>query len=266
MPRRLARLAPAALLLSAATATAAHAQFGPGRGGRGGDRPSPDSAAGRLARDPSTINTVDVILEKRADLGLTGEQVARVNVAKGRRDAAVDTLRTQAEALRPPTDPNAWTTMSDSEKVAMRDRIRARAATLRAQRDAEARAREEALAALTPDQAARAVQMEENMRRAAFAAQRFGGGSWRAVASDVATEVPCLQLSSEHAHRRLGWRPRLTIEQAVVWAIDGYRAMLQQQDAHWLIEQIHAYEALPAARPFCDQVPLPRAEPAHAYA
>jgi predicted Fe-S protein YdhL (DUF1289 family) len=178
MPARLTRLAPAALLLCAA-ATAAHAQYGPGRGGRGGDRPSPDSAAGRLARDPSTINTVDVILEKRADLGLSGEQAARVSAAKARRDAAVDTLRAQAEALRPPTDPNAWTTMSDSEKVAMRGRIRARGATLRAQRDAEARAREEALSALTPDQAARAVQMEDNMRRAASAAQRFGGAASR---------------------------------------------------------------------------------------
>lgn len=173
------RLAPVALLLALAAAHPARAQYSGGRGGRGG-RPAggaEDSAAARSARDPNTINTVDVIMERRADLGLSAEQVGRVSAAKTRRDVAVDTLSARAAALRPPTDPGAWTTMSDSDKVAMRERLRLRGATLRAQRDAEARARDEALAALTPEQAARAAKIEENMRRSAFAAARFGGAA-----------------------------------------------------------------------------------------
>ena len=100
-------------------------------------------------------------------------------------------------------------------------------------------------------------------RIAELTAQRFGGGTWRAAASDLTTEVPSLQLSSEHARRWLGWRPRLTIEQAVIWAIDGYRALLQQRDTRWLVEQIHAYREL---RPDWQQVQPPRTEPVHAYA
>ena len=56
---------------------------------------------------------------------------------------------------------------------------------------------------------------------------RFGGGSWRAAASDLAIEVPMLLLSSDQAHRWLGWRPRLATEEAVAWAVDGYRALLR---------------------------------------
>ena len=38
-----------------------------------------------------------------------------------------------------------------------------------------------------------------------------------------------------------------TTEQAVHWAIDGYRALLRERDAGWLIEQIRAYMALDQA-------------------
>ncbi len=167
-----------AALVAVTWALPAGAQYG---GGRGGRRPSsssgaPDSAS-RPTRDPNTINTVDVIMEKRADLGLSADQVAKVSAAKTRRDVAVDTLSARAASLKLPTDPNAWATMSDSDKVAMRERNRSRAAVIRAQRDAEARAREDALAALTPEQAARAVKIEDDMRRSAFAEARFGGAS-----------------------------------------------------------------------------------------
>lgn len=180
-PPRAARLLSAALvgaLAASAASRPARAQFGGARGGRA-ERGSADSATARTGRDPATINTVDVIVERRAELGLTPEQVGRVTAVKTRRDVAVDTLSARAAALRPPTDPGAWATMSDSDKVAMRDRLRARGATLRAQRDAEARARDEALAALTPEQGARAVEIEDRMRRAAAAAQRFGGAATR---------------------------------------------------------------------------------------
>ena len=36
-----------------------------------------------------------------------------------------------------------------------------------------------------------------------------------------------LLLSSEQARRWLGWRPRLATEQSVIWAVDGYRALLR---------------------------------------
>ncbi|HEY0778549.1 MAG TPA: hypothetical protein VGD56_11345 [Gemmatirosa sp.] len=156
----------------------ARAQFGGGRGGgrsRGGE--SSDSADGRAKRDPNTINLVDVVLERRADLGLTPEQIGRVNAVKVRRDAAVDTLSVRAASLKAPSDPNVWTTMTDSDRTAMRDRLRARAAALRAQRDAEAQARADALAALNPDQRERATKMEDAMRRSAFAEAQLSGAA-----------------------------------------------------------------------------------------
>jgi CDP-glucose 4,6-dehydratase len=103
-------------------------------------------------------------------------------------------------------------------------------------------------------------------RVAEAAADRFGTGTWRAAAGDLAIEVPMLLLSSEQAHRWLGWRPRLATEDAVAWAVDGYRALLRQGDTRWLIDQIHAFEALEPARPLAGY-PLPaHPELRHAYA
>lgn len=96
------------------------------------------------------------------------------------------------------------------------------------------------------------------------AAERFGGGRWRVGERDLAVEVPTLLLSSEQARRWLGWRPRLATEEAVHWAVDGYRALLRERDATWLLDQIRTYGAL-------DRVPRraesqPRRERLHAYA
>ena len=178
MSPRSARVSPVVVALAAIVCTTApaHAQFR----GSGARRPPPggsDSADARPRRDANAINTVDVIMERRSDLGLTPDQYARVSSTKTRRDMIVDTLTARATALRAPTDPNAWTTMSDSDRVAMRDRLRARAAALRAQRDVESQARDDALAALTPDQRARAVKMEDDMRRSAFAEARLGNAT-----------------------------------------------------------------------------------------
>ena len=181
MSPRLSRVTPVVTALAAVVCVALplHAQYGGGRGGgrrpRNDDRA--DSSDARPRRDANAINTVDVILERRNDLGLSGEQISRVNAAKTRRDMVVDTLSARALALRAPTDPNAWTTMSDSERVAMRDRLRARAAALRAQRDVESQARDDALAVLSPDQRTRAEKMEDEMRRAAFAEARLSNAT-----------------------------------------------------------------------------------------
>lgn len=98
------------------------------------------------------------------------------------------------------------------------------------------------------------------------AADRFGAGSWRAAASDLAIEVPLLLLSSDQAQRWLGWRPRLTTEDAVGWAVDGYHALLRQGGTRWLVDQIHAFGAIEPGHARTGY-PLPaRPEQLHAYA
>ena len=98
------------------------------------------------------------------------------------------------------------------------------------------------------------------------AVERFGAGAWHAVASDVAIEVPMLLLSSEQAHRWLGWHPRLATEDAVAWAVDGYRALLQQGDTRWLVRQIHDFEALAPSHAQAATIASVRPGLAHAYA
>jgi CDP-glucose 4,6-dehydratase len=85
-------------------------------------------------------------------------------------------------------------------------------------------------------------------RVAEAVADRFGRGEWRAAASDVSVEVPTLLLSSEQAQRWLPWRPRLSTEEAVAWAVDGYRQLLRERGTGWLVDQIHRFEDLGATR------------------
>jgi CDP-glucose 4,6-dehydratase len=101
-------------------------------------------------------------------------------------------------------------------------------------------------------------------RIADTAAERFGRGEWRRAAGDLGPEVPTLLLSSERARRRLGWQPRLATEDAVAWAVDGYRALLAGGGASWLTRQIRAYEGL--ASPALLPLDLLRSERRHAYA
>jgi CDP-glucose 4,6-dehydratase len=103
-------------------------------------------------------------------------------------------------------------------------------------------------------------------RIAEVAAARFGAGSWRAAPRELAIEVPTLLLSSEQAKRWLGWRPRLATQEAVEWAIDGYRRLLCAGDAGWLVEQIGAYAADDRVPRPAGALALPRPERRHAYA
>lgn len=98
------------------------------------------------------------------------------------------------------------------------------------------------------------------------AVEHFGDGAWQAVASDSSIEVPMLLLSSDQAHRWLGWQPRLQTEDAVAWAVDGYRALLQQGDTRWLVRQIHAFEALGPSHAPAAAISSVRPGLAHAYA
>ena len=88
-------------------------------------------------------------------------------------------------------------------------------------------------------------------RIAEVAAERFGGGAWRPAASDLgargADPAPVLRAGPPLARLAHAARRR---EQAVAWAIDGYRALLREHDTSWLIEQIRAYAAP-------DRVPRP---------
>ena len=50
------------------------------------------------------------------------------------------------------------------------------------------------------------------------------------------------------------------------WAVDGYRALLRERDAGWLVEQIRAYGALDQAPRPAEFVPWPRTKRLQAYA
>ena len=103
-------------------------------------------------------------------------------------------------------------------------------------------------------------------RIADVAAARFGRGSWQAAAREVALEVPTLLLCSDQARRWLGWRPRLSTREAVEWAIDGYRALLDEGGTDWLREQIAAFAALDRVPRETSAAALVRPERRHAFA
>ena len=103
-------------------------------------------------------------------------------------------------------------------------------------------------------------------RIADVAAARFGRGSWQAAARELALEVPTLLLCSDQARRWLGWRPLLSTREAVEWAIDGYRALLDESGTDWLREQIAAFAALDRVPRETAAAALARPERRHAFA
>ncbi len=93
---------------------------------------------------------------------------------------------------------------------------------------------------------------------AAAAAALWGpGASWCSVAdaTDAEHEAGQLRLDCSKATGLLGWRPRLTIGDAIAWTIDWYRAHADGADARELCgAQIADYEAradTPANRATC---------------
>ena len=74
--------------------------------------------------------------------------------------------------------------------------------------------------------------------------QRFGGGTWRAAASDLADRgaEPAALLRAGAA--LAGLAAATDHEQAVSWAVDGYRALLRDHDTGWLIDRSTQFEAL----------------------
>lgn len=63
--------------------------------------------------------------------------------------------------------------------------------------------------------------------------------------ADQPHEAKYLKLDSSRAHKRLQWRPRLSIEEAIDWTIDWYKAHESGQDmGKFTMRQIQAYEGL----------------------
>ncbi len=79
-------------------------------------------------------------------------------------------------------------------------------------------------------------------------AQLWGQGSrWIVDAGDSIPEERSLTLDASLALRRLGFRPRLTLDEALEWTVDWYRAFYAGRDMRQSsLEQIRRYEDLPA--------------------
>jgi CDP-glucose 4,6-dehydratase len=68
--------------------------------------------------------------------------------------------------------------------------------------------------------------------------------AWTAQPGDHPHEAMQLRLDSAKARTRLGWAPRLPLDQALAWTIDWYRRCRAGEPAQALVdEQIGAYEA-----------------------
>jgi CDP-glucose 4,6-dehydratase len=84
------------------------------------------------------------------------------------------------------------------------------------------------------------------------AARHWGAAaSWRAQPGDHPHEAGQLRVDSAKARALLGWRPRLTLDQALAWTVEWYRRERAGDDTAAVTNtQIAAYEALedPGAR------------------
>jgi CDP-glucose 4,6-dehydratase len=72
---------------------------------------------------------------------------------------------------------------------------------------------------------------------------RWGGDARWSVAPDRRrAEAPALQLDSTRARSLLGWTPRVDLDEAVAWTIDGYKALLRGEPASGVMrEQIRRF-------------------------
>jgi CDP-glucose 4,6-dehydratase len=79
-------------------------------------------------------------------------------------------------------------------------------------------------------------------------AGRWGdGASWR-IERDGPHEATMLKLDCSKANNRLGWRPVMTLETAIDWTVDWYRAHLDGADMRTVTaEQIESYQRLRAS-------------------
>jgi CDP-glucose 4,6-dehydratase len=72
---------------------------------------------------------------------------------------------------------------------------------------------------------------------------RWGDDAHWFVAPDATkAEAPALQLDSTRARSLLGWTPRVDLDEAIAWTVDGYKALLRGEAASDVMgEQIRRY-------------------------
>jgi CDP-glucose 4,6-dehydratase len=67
---------------------------------------------------------------------------------------------------------------------------------------------------------------------------RWGDGAqWLAAPDATAVEAPALQLDSTRARSILGWTPRVELDEAIAWTVDGYKALLRGEPASEVMHQ-----------------------------
>lgn len=70
------------------------------------------------------------------------------------------------------------------------------------------------------------------------------GAAWRLDDNSFPKEAMLLRVDATKARVRLGWRPRLSLDDALSWTVDWYKAAAGGADVHDLtLQQIEAYEA-----------------------
>ena len=92
-------------------------------------------------------------------------------------------------------------------------------------------------------------------------AAALGGPALEVAAGPSPHEAPTLRLSAAQARRRLGWIPRLSLDETVRWTAHGYARLIEDGSTDWLFQQIDRYAAKLA-----DAAPPVPAEADRAYA
>jgi len=91
----------------------------------------------------------------------------------------------------------------------------------------------------SPRAAMKVVDMVERVHRL------WGGGSWLAAPGAHPAEAMALTVDAQRASETLGWRPRLTLDQALAWTVEWHRTHAAHGDVRALmLRQIGDYEAL----------------------
>lgn len=78
-----------------------------------------------------------------------------------------------------------------------------------------------------------------------LAVKRWPGLRWEPDSRSQPHEAKLLHLNSAKARTRLGWRPKMNVEQALEWTVDWYRASLEGKDMlDFSMQQISEYQRL----------------------
>ena len=78
-----------------------------------------------------------------------------------------------------------------------------------------------------------------------LAAQWGKGAKWEPDRAEQPHEAGLLQVDASKAHARLGWAPRLPLDEALAWTVEWYRAFADGADAAAItIDQIERYQRL----------------------